>query len=68
MKLAKGEYTTSGFISLLKEKYKCKINGKSFTTNDIAQYLIKGFTPHAYGHMTIEAEHMEGIRIIKIKS
>jgi hypothetical protein len=67
MKLAKGEYTTSGFLEFLKSEYKKKVNGKEFTSNDIAQYLLRGYTPYRYGGLKISSLLEEGVRIIKVK-
>lgn len=66
MKLEDGEYTTAGFVDYLKEKFGNKINGKEFNSNDVAQYLKRGYTPHRYGNLKITAETQSGIRIIKI--
>lgn len=67
MQLEVGEYTTQGFLDFLKEKYGKKINGKEFTSNDVAQYLLRGYTPHRYGNLKISTSSQEGIRIIKVK-
>lgn len=68
MKLEKNEYTTQTFLALLKEKYGSKINDKDFTSNDVAQYLIRGYTPHRYGNIQIGSKVENGIRIIIIKT
>lgn len=67
MKLVKGEFTTKGFLDLLKKKFVNKINGKQFTSNDVAQYLIRGYTPHRYGNLHLSSTIEEGVRIITVK-
>lgn len=66
MKLEKNEYTTSGLLDYLREKYKCKLNGKMFTTNDVAQYIIRGMIPHRYGGEKISAALCQNVRIITV--
>lgn len=66
MQLEENEYTTESFLALLKERYGKKLSGEDFTTNDLAQYLIRGYTPHRYGNIKISSEIVHGIRIIKI--
>lgn len=66
MKLEEGEYTTQSFIEFLKKTYGNKIGGKEFTANDIAQYLLRGYTPYRYGNLKITASTQDGIRIIKV--
>lgn len=66
MQLADGEYTTLSFLEMLKEKYGKKLNGEEFTTNDLAQYLIRGYTPHRYGNIKISSSIEKGVRIIKV--
>lgn len=66
MKLEKGEYTTKGFIEYLQKRFGGKINGKKFTNNDIAQYLIKGRIPYRYGRTEITSKMYDGVRIITI--
>lgn len=66
MKLEDNEYTTESFLALLKEKYGKKLSGEDFTTNDLAQYLMRGYTPHRYGNIKISSEIVHGVRIIKI--
>lgn len=67
MKLEEGEYTTQSFISYLTEKYGNKVSGEPFTTNDIAQYLIRGYTPYRYGGIKIKSKVQEGVRFISTK-
>ena len=64
MKLEENEFTTTSFIAMLKKEFKTKVNGEDFTSNDIAQYLRKGYTPYAYGHYKISNGNVEGVRII----
>ena len=66
MKLEKGEYTTKKFLELLKSEFKQKINGRQFTTNDVAQYILRGYTPYRYGRYKLTAKTQEGIRIITV--
>lgn len=67
MKLASGEFTTTSFLNFLKSEFEKKINGKEFTSNDVAQYLIKGYTPYRYGRLKLSSKIEDGIRIIKVK-
>lgn len=64
MKLDKGEYTTQGFLEFLNKEYGEKLSGKKFSSNDLAQYLIRGYTPYRYGHLMISSKIQEGVRII----
>lgn len=64
MKLAKGEYTTQGFLEFLKQKFIKKTTGKEFTPNDVAQYLLRGRTPYRYGFMKLNSSKIDGVRII----
>ena len=66
MQLEPNEYTTKTFLEYLSGKFGTKINGKDFTANDIAQYLIRGYTPHRYENIFIEVKVQEGVRIISI--
>lgn len=66
MKLEENEYTTESFLELLTEKFGLKITGEPFTANDVAQYLIRGYTPYRYGYIKISATVEKGVRIIKV--
>lgn len=66
MILEANEYTTRTFLDFLKNKFKTKINKKDFTKNDVAQYLIRGYTPHRYGNLHLKTYLQEGIKIVKI--
>lgn len=66
MKLEDNEFTTKTFLEHLKKKFKTKTNGEEFTTNDVAQYLRRGYTPYRYGNIQITSEVQGGIRIISI--
>ncbi len=67
MKLEKNEYTTESFLEFLKKKFEKKISGEEFTTNDIAQYLIRGRIPYRYGRYKLTSKKQQGIRIITVK-
>ena len=67
MNLESNEYTTKTFLDYLIETFGVKINGKEFTTNDVAQYLIRGYTPHRYGNIQISSSEQTGVRIITVK-
>jgi hypothetical protein len=64
MKLEDGEYTTQGFLSYLNTEYGGKLNETPFTSNDVAQYLIRGYTPHKYGFLQLSSKTHDGVRII----
>lgn len=66
MKFEKGEYTTQTFIDYLTKKYKTKLSGEPFNSSDVAQYLLRGYTPHRYGNEQIKSKIENGIRIITI--
>lgn len=66
MQLGENEYTTTSFVEMLTEKYGTKLSGEAFTNNDIAQYLIRGYTPHRYGNIQISSTVEAGVRIIKV--
>ncbi len=68
MKFEKGEYTTKTFLEYLKGKYGTKLTGEEFNASDVAQYLMRGYTPHRYGNTKITSKLENGIRIIKIEN
>ena len=68
MKLLKGEFTTSGFLEYLKKEFGNKVTERPFNSNDVAQYLSRGYTPYRYGHLTVSSTIQEGVRIIKVES
>jgi hypothetical protein len=66
MNLEENEYTTTSFLELMKERFGVKLSGEEFTGNDVAQYLIRGYTPHRYGNFKITSQVIKGVRIIKV--
>lgn len=66
MKLEDNEFTTQSFIEHLTKMFGSKINGETFNTNDIAQYLIKGYTPYRYGRIELTCKTQDGIRLITV--
>ena len=67
MKFEKGEFTTSTFLEYMKKEYGTKLTGEDFNASDIAQYLMRGYTPHRYGNHKITSKLQNGIRIITIE-
>ena len=67
MKFEKDEYTTQTFITFLKKRFKKKLTGEEFNSSDVAQYLMRGYTPHRYGNIAISSKIDNGIRVITVK-
>lgn len=52
-----GVYDTKTLLNLFKKEFRTKVNGNNFTTNDIYQYVLKGFIPHSYGGNILKTDN-----------
>lgn len=65
--LSQGVFSSAYIINLLNDFYKGKEGGLPFCSNDLTQYLRRGYIPHRYGGYSISVSHKEGkMNFIKV--
>lgn len=65
--LEQGVFPSIHIITLLNNFYKAKEGGSPFCSNDLTQYLKRGYIPHRYGGYSISVAHKEGkMNFIKV--